>query len=357
MRAAPGGRHHGAVEPAPRREDARRVDEHELRGARDRDAAHQRARGLHLAGDDRDLGADQRVDERRLAGVRRADQRDEAAARRRTSGRFSRRHRPPRPSRVSIAAAAACSAARLERPIPSAGSRSAHRHRDAEFRIVVRAGALHLAIGRRRQAAPLRPFLQHGLGIAQRRAAASACARATAARSSRPPPDSRRREHRADQRLAHVGEDRGAAPPAGIGSPNCRAAIAAPRSIARATSAQVSRRTRSASRRDSSPSSPRGKARNSMSEIDEPEHVVAEEFEPLVAAAAPLLRRGGRDMGQRALEDRLVGERVADPAFELARGAFALRLIERSRTTGSSAPPRASARPSRRPRRRRPRRR
>ena len=30
MRAAPGGRHHGAVEPPPRRENARRVDKHEL---------------------------------------------------------------------------------------------------------------------------------------------------------------------------------------------------------------------------------------------------------------------------------------------------------------------------------------
>src|ERR1044072_1940550 len=39
--------------------------------------------------------------------------------------------------------------------------------RDAEFRIVVRPGALQLAIGRRRQAAPLRPFLQHGFRIAQ----------------------------------------------------------------------------------------------------------------------------------------------------------------------------------------------
>ena len=61
--------------------DARRVDEDELRVALDRDAADQRARGLHLVRDDRDLGADQRVDQRRLAGIGRADQRDEAAAR------------------------------------------------------------------------------------------------------------------------------------------------------------------------------------------------------------------------------------------------------------------------------------
>src|ERR1700682_6289910 len=40
--------------------------------------------------------------------------------------------------------------------------------RDAELRIVVRPGALDLPIDRRRQSLALRPFLQHGLGIAQR---------------------------------------------------------------------------------------------------------------------------------------------------------------------------------------------
>src|SRR5437660_4816579 len=41
-------------------------------------------------------------------------------------------------------------------------------HRDAELRIVMRPGALDLAINRRRHPLALRPFLQHGLGIAQR---------------------------------------------------------------------------------------------------------------------------------------------------------------------------------------------
>src|SRR5881394_3230314 len=41
-------------------------------------------------------------------------------------------------------------------------------HGDAELRIVMRPGALDLAIDRRRQSLALRPFLQHGLGIAQR---------------------------------------------------------------------------------------------------------------------------------------------------------------------------------------------
>src|SRR5262245_31322236 len=42
------------------------------------------------------------------------------------------------------------------------------RHGNTEFGIVMGPSALDLAIGRRRQAALLRPFLQDGLGVAQR---------------------------------------------------------------------------------------------------------------------------------------------------------------------------------------------
>src|SRR5436305_5617156 len=41
-------------------------------------------------------------------------------------------------------------------------------HRDAELRVVMRTGAFDLAIDRRRQPLSLGPFLEHGLGIAQR---------------------------------------------------------------------------------------------------------------------------------------------------------------------------------------------
>ena len=63
------------------RENAGRIDEDDLRRAFQRNAAHQRARRLHLARDDRHLGADKLVEQRRFAGVGRADQRDEAATR------------------------------------------------------------------------------------------------------------------------------------------------------------------------------------------------------------------------------------------------------------------------------------
>ena len=78
--ARPGRRHHRPVEPAPRREDAGRVDKDDLRRAFDRDAEQPAARRLRLGRDDRELVADEPVEQRRLAGIGRADQRDIAAA-------------------------------------------------------------------------------------------------------------------------------------------------------------------------------------------------------------------------------------------------------------------------------------
>src|ERR1051326_2617610 len=102
VRAGPRDRHHRAVEAAARRENPRRVDEHNLRGAPDGDAAPQRPRRLHLVTDDRDLGADERIDEGRFAGIGGADPRDEAAAPflGRGRGRFRHRRRPPAPPRA-----------------------------------------------------------------------------------------------------------------------------------------------------------------------------------------------------------------------------------------------------------------
>src|SRR5208282_5277279 len=77
--AAPGGSHHGAVEPAFWRENARRVDEDDLVRPFQRNAAHQGARRLHLSRDDRNLGPDELIEQSRFPGVGRADQRDEAA--------------------------------------------------------------------------------------------------------------------------------------------------------------------------------------------------------------------------------------------------------------------------------------
>src|SRR6202790_3258437 len=90
-------------------------------------------------------------------------------------------------------------------------------HGDAEFRIVIGTRARHLAIGRRRQAAGLRPFLQHGFWIAHR------LRRGAHARLPQPFDQflggfiTAVDIDRADHRLADVGEDRGPRAGAGIG--------------------------------------------------------------------------------------------------------------------------------------------
>ena len=64
VRARPGIRHHGAVEPSLGRKNSGRVHQDELGVALGRDAAQQRAGGLHLMRHDGDLGPDQRIDQR-----------------------------------------------------------------------------------------------------------------------------------------------------------------------------------------------------------------------------------------------------------------------------------------------------
>src|SRR6478672_731942 len=106
---------------------------------------------------------------------------------------------------------------------------------DTEFRIVVGTLALDLPIGGSRQPPRLRPFLQHGLGIAQR-------PRRRAHALAPQPLDERGRgristvhEYCTDQRLADVGEDGGAAAPAGVRlrgtEPDCRAEVDRPAHI------------------------------------------------------------------------------------------------------------------------------
>src|SRR5438270_8793003 len=105
----------------------------------------------------------------------------------------------------------------------------------AKLGIVVGAFALDLAISRRGQAARLRPFLQQGLGVAQR---AHRSSHALAPQ----PLDQRggRRisaidEHRSDQRLADIGENGAAPASAGIrlgsAEPDCGTEIDHPRHI------------------------------------------------------------------------------------------------------------------------------
>ena len=195
-RPAPGGIDHRPVEPALRLEDAGRVDEDDLRAAvrpDHGDAAHDRARRLHLVADDGDLGADQPVDQRRLAGVGRADQRDEAAARRGRLGASltasstirpratARRWPRPAPPR------AGCAPRRARRQL-------AHAHVDDEGRRVVGPGCARRSRrsacrGPRPAPIPAAPTWRCG-----RRPASPACVAPVGLDEALAPPRSRRRD-------------------------------------------------------------------------------------------------------------------------------------------------------------------
>src|SRR5712671_3546173 len=79
-------------------------------------------------------------------------------------------------------------------------------HRDAELRIVMRPGALDLAIDRRRQPLALRPFLQHRLGIAQRPPRPAHPLGPVALDELRCGSVAAVEKHRADHRLADIAE-------------------------------------------------------------------------------------------------------------------------------------------------------
>src|SRR5690554_1708479 len=112
----PSGSHHCALKPSLRRDkDARGVDKDELRLVTQRDAAHSGPRRLYLVRDDRYLGTHCLIHQGGFTGIRRPRESDHRATRRHSA-------LPSALIRSSRAPAAACSAARLDRPWPSAGS-------------------------------------------------------------------------------------------------------------------------------------------------------------------------------------------------------------------------------------------
>ena len=174
------------------------------------------------------------------------------------------------PSRSIMTEAATFLGSALELPpIPSAGSSPGRIHRDAKLRIVMRPGALDLAVDRRRQALALRPFLQHRLGIAQRPPRLAHPLGPVALDELRRRGIAAVEKHRADHRLADVAEHGFAQPRAGAGADRAELDVFEQPERLRHVRA-VSLRTRSASRFDSSPSSAFGKARYSMSDTISP---------------------------------------------------------------------------------------
>ena len=243
---APGGLHHGPVEPPARREDAGRIDEHEL--AR-RPRWRCRARGMRvvctlwltietLA----PTSALTSVDLPAL-GAPMTAMKPQRVARPRPSGSliWRRRHTP---SRASSAVAAACSAARLLAPSPRAGLRALDAHLGGEARRVVGALAGDLDVVRQVEALALRPLLQRRLGIGRLGRASPRAWRPSARAPPRAPCRSRPRGRwrRAAPRRRRPGSSPCRARRCRL--PTRSAPATAPRSSARATSAQVPPRTR-----------------------------------------------------------------------------------------------------------------
>ncbi len=202
---------------------------------------------------------------------------------------------------ASTPASAAAAAARLGRalrwsrsPSPAAGPRP---HGHGEVAAMRRAFGGDGAIDRQRQAARLRPFLQRGLGIARRRARGGEPRLPPALDEARARPAARHRDRARRSRPRRHRPARSGLSRTPAASSPAETMICAPRPIARATSAKVSRRTRSVWRRVSSPSASSGKRRHSSSATIEAQDPVAEEFEPLIAAPRAAAARARRSDG------------------------------------------------------------
>ena len=122
-------------------------------------------------------------------------------------------------------------------------------------------------------------------------------------------------EHRPDQRLADVGEDGGAAAPAGIGlrraEPDRRPEIDRPRDVG---ACLLAHEVGEAARHF--PFVGLGKGTKQHVRHDEAEHMIAEKFEALVGAGA-IAGAGQRgNVRERLIEQRGVLEAIADALFE-----------------------------------------
>ena len=301
-RAAPGRRHHGPVEPALGREDARRVDEDDLRVAR---RSRCRAPAPAWSGpcatrsrpwcrpellsrvDLPALGAPMSAVKPHLGCSGVIGQVSGCCAR----GGVSK------PSRIMNALGGGLFGQPLRGAAALGGRKARHGNRDDELRRMSGPAARHFAVDRRWPAEPLGPFLQRGLGVAQ-------CAKRRA-HPLRPGLGHDRRcrrkspveEHRPDQALRrHRPESpAGRGPP--IGSRRAQAEYRVRGPTAMPTSAQRSLRTRSARRRESSPSAARGIFGIEHGGHAEPQHPVAQKLQPLIAGAAPGLGLARRSCG------------------------------------------------------------
>src|ERR1043166_9474889 len=187
--------------------------------------------------------------------------------------------------------------------------------RHAELRAVVRAGALDLAVGRRRHAARLRPLLQQRLRVTQRTRRLDHALLPIALDQRGGPPVAAVDEQRADQRLANIREDRGAPMAAGldfrVAEPHRRTEVDRARDIG----AGLLAHERGEAPRQLAFGCRREGAEQHVGN-NEAEHMIAKKLEPLIAAAAVAPAGKRRAMGERAVEPRMIGEAVADAILE-----------------------------------------
>src|SRR5882762_3758130 len=202
-------------------------------------------------------------------------------------------------------------------------TRQVHGH--AELRIVMRPGALDLAINRRRQPLALRPLLQHGFGIAQRPPRLAHPLGPVALDELRRGGIAAVEEHRPDHRLADVAEHGFAQ--AGAGARADRAeldVVEQPERLRHVSATFLAHELGEPLRQFAFV----GIGEGAIQHVghDQPEHVVAEKFETLVTVAALArgfqrrnVREGGRKQGR-------IGKFVPDPRLERGGGGLGADL-------------------------------
>src|SRR5215212_1585947 len=169
---------------------------------------------------------------------------------------------------------------------------------DAELRVVMRASALDLAIDRRRQSLALGPFLQHRLGIAQRPARLAHPLQPVALDELRRRRISAVEIDRPDHGLADVAEDGFAQARAGAGADRAELdVVEQAERFCDVGAAFLAHEIGEAFRQFALVGSRIGPIQHVGD--DQPEHVIAEKFETLIAVRS--MTRGGlqgRDMGK-----------------------------------------------------------
>src|SRR5882724_9213812 len=204
-------------------------------------------------------------------------------------------------------------------------------HRDAELRVVMRPGTFDLAIDRGRQALALRPFLQHRLGIAQRPTRPLHPLGPVALDEIRGGRVAAVEKHRADHRLADVAEHGFAQPRARAGADRAELDVVGQPERLRDLSAALLAHEIGEALRHLALVRVREGAIEHVGH-DQSEHVIAEEFQALIAFASFARGLERRDVGDGRHQQIGIGEIMPDARLDRQhRGRLGSRLRNRFR--------------------------